>query len=448
VIKIKRGLDIPMAGEPRQEAPRTSTSTHRVALIGPDYVGMKPTMLVNTGDKVRLGQKLFEDKKNPGVFFTSPGAGTVVGINRGDKRSFLSVEIALSGHAEEAFKSYAGRDLTALKRSDVQENLIDSGMWTAFKTRPFSRVPTVNAVPAAIFVPAMDTNPGAPDPELVIGRERPGFNDGLKVLSRLTDGKVFVCTKPASKIFEKRPDFVQVEEFSGPHPAGLVGTHIHFLQPVGPNKSVWTIGYQDVIAIGKLFTTGRLFVERVVALAGPQVREPSLLLTRLGAKISEITVGRLTDGPNRVISGSVLAGRKAEGAVDFLGRFHNQISVIEEGEKREFLGWQAPGLNKFSVKKIYASAAFPWKKFAFNANLNGSHRAMFPIGTYEKVMPLDIISTFFLRALLTNDVEQAIALGALELEEEDLALSTFVCPGKHDYGPLLRNILTQIEKEG
>lgn len=448
MIKIKRGLDLPLAGEPLQQIRHVVTDVRRVALVGPDHVGMKPTMFVRERDEVKLGQPLFEDKKNPGVLFTSPAAGTIKAIHRGDKRAFLSVEIEPGGSAEETFAAYASRELLTLDRRDVHENLVRSGMWTAFRTRPFSKAPRLSSVPVAIFVPAMDTNPGAPDPALVIGLERTAFLDGLKVLTRLTDGKVFVCQRQGAAVFERKPDFVQVEEFQGPHPAGLVGTHIHFLRPVGPGKVVWSIEYQDVIAVGKLFTTGRLHVERVVALSGPQVTEPALVVTRLGARVSDLTAGRLRAGDNRVIAGSVLCGRRAEGPLDFLGRFHKQVSVIEEGATREFLGWQAPGLDKFSIKRVYASAFFPTKKFSLSANLNGSHRAMFPIGSYEQVMPLDIMATFFLRSLLTQDVEQAQALGALDLDEEDLALSTFVCPGKHDYGRLLRDVLTTIEREG
>jgi Na+-transporting NADH:ubiquinone oxidoreductase subunit A len=448
MIKIKRGLDLPITGEPKQTIRPSHTSTRKVALIGSDYVGLKPTMLVQEGDRVKLGQPLFEDKKNPGVMFTSPASGTVKAINRGDKRAFLSIEIELGPRAEVSFASYAGKDFLALRREDVRDNLIQSGMWTAFRTRPFSRVPAPQSVPSAIFVPAIDTSPGAADPAVVIARDRQAFVDGLKLLTRLTDGKVFVCHKAGAKIFERAPDFVQIAEFDGPHPAGLVGTHIHFLHPVGPQRTVWHIGYQDVMAMAKLFATGKLHTERVIALAGPKVKEPALVETQLGANISELVAHALQPGDNRVISGSVLYGRRAVGPEAYLGRYHTQISVIDEGATREFLGWQKPGFDKFSVKRVYASWIMPWRRFAFTANMNGSHRAMVPVGAYERVMPLDIMPTFFLRSLLTQDVEQAQALGALELDEEDLALFTFACPGKTDYGPLLRSVLNSIEKEG
>ena len=247
-------------------------------------------------------------------------------------------------------------------------------------------------------------------------------------------------------------DFIEPEEFAGPHPAGLPGTHIHFLDPVSMDKTVWHINYQDVIAIGKLFDTGRLFVERIISLAGPVVNEPRLLRTRLGASVDDLVNEQLCEVDRRVISGSVLSGRKAAGVFGYLGRYHNQVSAVAEGHEREFMGWQMPGFNKFSVKNTFASSIYslinPNKRFNMTTNTGGSKRAMVPIGSYEKVMPLDILPTFLLRALLTSDTDQAQALGCLELNEDDLALCTFVCPGKMEYGPLLRQCLDTIEREG
>jgi len=241
---------------------------------------------------------------------------------------------------------------------------------------------------------------------------------------------------------------IEVEEFKGPHPAGLPGTHIHFLDPVNRNKVVWHVQAQDVVAIGKLFVTGKLCCDRIVSLAGPQVKNPRLLRTRIGASIEELADGELQDGENRVISGSVLSGRVAGGSLGFLGRYHQQITVLEEGNQREFLGWLTPGFNKFSLKKILFSALMPGKKFAFDTALNGGKRSVFPIGSYEKVMPMDIIPTYLLRSMMVDDVEEAEKLGCLELVEEDLALCTFVSPAKQDYGIVLRRNLTIIEKEG
>ncbi len=232
------------------------------------------------------------------------------------------------------------------------------------------------------------------------------------------------------------------------HPAGNAGTHIHHLDPVSATKTVWTISYQDVIAIGLLFTTGVLSTERVISLAGPQVREPRLVRTRLGASLDEINAGQLKDGENRVVSGSVFGGRTASGPFAFLGRYHNQISVLAEGRDRPFLHYLRAGFNNFSSLSIYVSSFFKGKTYDFNTTTNGSERAMVPIGAYERIMPLDILPTQLLRSLIVGDTDTAQKLGCLELDEEDLALCTFVCPGKYEYGPILRNNLTRIEKEG
>ncbi len=237
-------------------------------------------------------------------------------------------------------------------------------------------------------------------------------------------------------------------QFDGPHPAGLAGTHVHFLEGVSAQKTVWTIGYQDVIAIGRLFLDGRLYTERVVALSGPQVENPRLLRTRLGADLQALCAGQLKNGDNRIISGSVLGGRQVQGGTAYLGRYHNQVSVLLEGRHREFMGWFSPGFKKHSTLGIYFTSFFGTKPLPMTTNTNGSERAMVPVGTYEKVMPLDILPTQLLRALVVGDTTMAQALGCLELEEEDLALCSYVCPGKYEYGPILRDNLTRIEKEG
>jgi len=439
-------MDLPIAGEPVQTA-EDGPLLRTLALVGDDYIGMKPTMLVREGDTVKLGQALFTDKKTPGVCYTAPGCGRVAAIQRGDKRLFRSVVIELEGDDEETFESYLDSDLTMLTREQVCENLLRSGLWTSLRTRPYSKVPSPETEPHSIFVTALDTNPLSADAELIVAEHQAEFVYGLQVLRHLTEGVVYVCTAPGEVLAARDLDFVRVEEFNGPHPAGLAGTHIHFLDPVGDKKTVWYLNSQDVIAIGRLFITGRLPVERVISLAGPVVNRPRLIRTRLGASTSELVEGELAPGENRVISGSVLSGRAAVAPCDFLGRYHLQVSALAEGRQRVFLGWQDPGFNKFSVKRVVASAFFAnARKFLFNTSTEGSRRAMVPIGTYERVMPLDVLPTFLLRSLIVKDTEQAQSLGCLELDEEDLALCTFVCPGKYEYGPILRENLNRIER--
>ena len=446
--EIKKGIDLPIVGKPEQIISE-GNAPQKVALLGDDYVGMKSTMAVKTGDKVKIGQTLFTDKKMPIVRYTSPGTGTVVEINRGEKRRFISIVIALDDVEDEIrFRSYSEKQLETLGREQVIEQLLESGLWTALRTRPFSKVANPETKPHSIFVTAMDTNALAPSIELAIGGHKQNFITGLRILSKLTDGKMYVCKAHGTDIPIGDVKSVSVEEFEGPHPAGNVGTHIHFLDPVSRSKTVWHIQAQDVVAIGLLFLAGDIDVNRVASLSGPSVSNPRVIRTRLGAAVADLTAGELQGSNNRIISGPILSGYEAVGFKAYLGRYHQQIAVLPEETERFFLGWLRPGLNFFSVKKVFLSALFPGKKYNLTTGLNGSERAIVPIGSYEKVMPLDIQPTFLLRALWVNDLEEAENLGCLELDEEDLALCTFVCPSKNDYGPILRRNLNLIEKEG
>ncbi|MGI9330974.1 MAG: Na(+)-translocating NADH-quinone reductase subunit A, partial [Gammaproteobacteria bacterium] len=359
--------------------------------------------------------------------------------------------IRLDGHDEPAgeFPSLGGHSLDALDRGAVVDRLLQSGLWTSFRTRPYSKLPAADAEPAAIFVAAMDSNPLAADPSLVIHEQADSFRDGLQILSTLTNGKVHVCQSPAADLPVPEHSHVLTTAFSGPHPAGLPGTHIHFLEPVGPERSVWTIGYQDVIAIGKLFRDGVLWTERVIALGGPMIENPRLLRTRVGACVDDLLGDELPQIECRVISGSPLSGRRASGWAAYLGRYHNQLSVLAEGRERELFSWLRPGSHKFSATRVFVSyLAGAKRRFGLNTSTNGSARAMVPIGIYESMMPQDLLPTQLLRALLVQDTDTAQKLGCLELDEEDLALCSFVCPGKYDYGPALRSNLEIIEKEG
>ncbi len=463
--KIEKGLDLPISGAPIQVV-RRHARPQRVAVMADDFPGMRPAMRVKEGESVRRGEVLFEDRKNPGVLFTAPGAGRVIGVNRGARRALQSVVIDLSSAEREAddpgavpdselasFESYTGQAGSALSREEVVALLVESGEWTALRTRPYSKVPAIDTAPAALFVTAMDTNPLAPLPEVVLDGRAADFDLGLQVLSKLCDGPTYLCVDPISGIDKAVTAPVQVEHFSGPHPAGTVGLHIHRLCPVNRERVVWHVGYGDVVAIGSLFATGKLDVSRTVSVAGPPVRDPCLVATRRGADVADTAGddvrGEAGDEEVRLIAGSALSGKKAAGeAFGFLGRYDRQLTVLREGKERVLMGWLTPGFDAFSIFPIYLSKLFSRKRFDFSTAMNGSPRAMVPIGMYEDVMPLDILPTFLLRSLLVGDVEQAERLGALELDEEDLALCTFVCPGKTNYGPVLRANLEILEKEG
>ncbi|MBK9384434.1 MAG: Na(+)-translocating NADH-quinone reductase subunit A [Planctomycetes bacterium] len=450
-FELKKGLDLPIQGAPRQEI-EVGAAVRTVALLGADSTGLKPTMAVQAGERVKLGQILFSDKQREGVHFTSPAGGEVVAVHRGEKRVLVSVVIRIDGDEAVSFEKLDAPKPNAAK---VREVLSSSGLWTSFRTRPFSRIPPISAEPKAIFVNAMDTNPLAADPAVVLRGQDADFIAGLRVVASLCPGQTYLCTAPNAAIPGIDLDAVKHASFAGPHPAGLVGTHIHFLRPAGPQSSVWHLDYQDALAIGRLARSGKVDPTRVLSIAGPAAAKPRLVRTRLGANLSELLSSEVAPnaGEVRRIVGSVLQGRalteQDEALSGFLSRHALQVSILREGRDREFLGWHMPGGDKFSVKNVYASALQRGKKlFAFTTNTNGSPRAMVPIGSFESVMPLDILPTQLLRALVTNDTDLAQALGALELAEEDLGLLSYVCPGKTDYAPLLRTCLNTIEKDG
>jgi Na+-transporting NADH:ubiquinone oxidoreductase subunit A len=449
--RTRKGLDLPIAGDPEQRVEPARPVT-RVALLAADCVQLRPALRVQTGDRVLRGQPLFEEKRNPGVPFVAPAAGRVAAVNRGERRALVSVVIDVEedgiADPQVPLAAFAHRAPPDLGREAVRALLVESGLWTALRTRPFSRIPPPAAVPQAIFVTAIDTRPHAPDPEIVLADRAEDFAAGVAALEQLTDGPVYVCKAAGARIATPESARVRVEEFAGPHPTGTPGFHIHLLHPVSLARTVWHAGYQDVAAMGRLLLTGRIDCERVIALAGPGVIRPRLLRTRLGASTLELVRGELRDGEQRIVSGSVLDGRIADDdASGFLGRYHLQIAALREGREREFLGWIAPGRDKFSAVGVVLGAFARRRRLSLTTTTNGSPRAMVPIGTYERVMPLDVLPTFLLRALITGDDESAQALGCLELDEEDLALCTYVCPGKYEYGPLLRGALERIEKE-
>ncbi|MDP2390970.1 MAG: Na(+)-translocating NADH-quinone reductase subunit A, partial [Acidobacteriota bacterium] len=454
VHRSSRGLRLPISGQPAT----TIDGTHavsRVGILGDDYVGLRPTFKVAVGDAVSRGQLLFEDKTMPGVRFTAPAEGRVDAINRGEKRAFQSLVIELSSAersgqgAQVAFASFSGRHPSALSGDAIRELLLESGLWTALRARPFSRVANPADIPRSIFVTAIDSDPLAPDPEPIVGARQKDFDRGLAALAGLTEGPLFLCTSDRWSRPLPAIERLRHESFAGPHPAGTAGFHIHTLDPAGRGRIVWHIGYLDVVAIGRLFGEGILGDERIIALAGPSVRSPRLLRTRIGAAIDELTTGELEDDGARTVSGSVLSGRTAGGpALGYLGRYHRQICALPEGRQRDLLGWATPGLGKFSATRLFLSNWRPGRPLAMTTSTNGSPRAIVPIGLYEKVMPFDFEPTYLLKALVTHDVERAEQLGCLELDEEDVALCTFVCPGKHDYGRHLREVLELLEEEG
>ena len=447
MIKIKRGLDIPLAGAPSAEI-ESAPATRAVALLGGDYHGMKPTMAAQVGDVVKRGDLLFTDKKCEGVRYTAPAGGRVASINRGAQRAFQSVVIEIDGDEPALFQQYSSEAARELSPETIKQQLIQSGQWTALKARPFGRVADPATTPAGLFITAIDTHPHAPDPEQLIALEAEAFEVGQVLLANMVACPVYLCAAPDAQMPQAAHERLSRHDFAGPHPAGLAGTHVHFLMGASVEKIAWTIGYQDVIAMGRLFLDGALYTDRVISLAGPAVSRPRLVSSRVGADLQALVAGEQHAEEARLLSGSVLGGRAVQSDTAYLGRYHQQVSLLPEGRDRAFMGWLSLGLQKHSVMGIYLSSWLGSKPLAMSTNTNGSERATGPAGAYEKVMPLDILPTQLLRALLVGDTETAQALGCLELDEEDLALCTYVCPGKYEYGGILRDNLTQIEKEG
>ena len=447
-FRLRLGLDLPINGTPQQTV-HESGAPKSVAVVGSDYIGLKPRMLVAEGDKVVRGMPLFSHKEAPNVMFVSPCKGRVRGIMRGARRVLQSVIIDVDDSDDEGV-NFGGTGSEGFQRDDVKKILFASGLWTSFLTRPYSKMPLEDDEPSAIFVTAMETEPLAPDASVVVNREQEAFNLGVTAIATLTDGQVYIC-KALNGAIDDVTGAANIEnhQFDGPHPSGLAGTHMHFLNPPSVTNMVWSIGYQDVLAIGHLMRSGYINSSRVISLAGPLARNPRLLKTVSGACLDDLVEGEFDpQSPCRIISGSILSGRIAEGPLAYLGRFSRQVTLIKEDTEQIPFGWIRPQPNKFAVMPVLASAFRRSKLFNFTSNLNGGRRAMVPTGIFETLMPQDFLPTQLLRSLLVMDTDAAQSLGALELDEEDLALCTFSCPAKYEYGQALRDSLLKIEKEG
>lgn len=450
IPRLKKGLDIPITGAPEQRIEDVQPVVS-CALTGMDYLGLKPKMEVAEGDRVKLGQPLFRDKRFPSVAFTAPAAGVVRSINRGARRVLQSVVVDIDDSAGAVrFFACEAAAIDRLGREAVVRNLLESGLWPCLRTRPYSKIPDPDTQPQAIFIQAIESAPLAADPAVVIGEAPEDFINGVRLVSKLTAGETYVCQRTGAALPQVSAERVVTAGFDGPHPAGLPGTHIHFLHPAAADRVVWTLHYQDVMAVGELFRTGHLPTSRVVSIAGPAAARPRLIRTRVGAAIDQIVADEVGMRPARVISGDVLTGHTVQDPFTYLGRYHRQITLMPDASPRELLGWVLPGVNKFSTARVHLRHLLGRirKALPMNTSLNGSARAMIPIGLYEDMIPMDVLATQLLRAILVMDTEMAQALGVLELDEEDLALCTFICHSKYEYGMALRNCLNKIEAEG
>lgn len=437
MIKIKKGLNLPISGKPSSVITDKPT-VNSVSLLSNDFVGMKPTMLVKVGDSVKVGTKVFEDKKNPGIFFTSPAGGTISSINRGDKRKFLSIEIDVDQNEE--FISFDFEN----NKNSLKNLFIESGLWNIFRTRPFNRTPSVSSSPDSLFINCCDTNPLCIDPYDIIKDDSENFELGLNTLKTIFDCPIHLSYQ--NDKFNTNVDGINYHQFCGPHPAGLVSTHISAIDPVNINKVAWAVGYQDIISIGHLISTHNIRTHKTISLSGPAVNEPSLIKARIGGNLDQMTAGKIKEN-SRVISGSIIYGHKSEGVMSYLGFYDNQISVIPDIANDIFMNWLMPGDKLHSKLNVFISAFKKPQDFIFNTSVNGGNRAIVPISSYEEVVPMDILVTQLLKALVVSDIEMSVDLGMLELAPEDLALCSYVCPSKYDYSSILLDNLNKLYLE-
>ena len=422
-INVKNGLDVQIGGQPAASALDTKTVSSG-ALLGRDFLGVKPNILVEPGTRVQAGQAVIRDRHRQEILLTAPMGGTVAAISRGKRRSLLSIEIVADNETLDVVRFPVPK---ALDKNTVRELMLVSGMWATLKKRPFGHIPDPHVDPRALLITAIDTEPLAPDPVPIIGAYPDQFELGIEALAAMYDGPIYLCQATDADIPCGSSDRVQRVEFAGPHPAGLPGTHIYSLCPIGfDGREVWHLGYQDVIALGHLLRTGRLWLERVVMLAGPAVTQPRVLTIPLAAATDELVRGELKPGAVRVISGSALSGHTAQGAEAFLSQHHRQITVLPEVD---------------SIMKESTNGNI------YDTGLGGSPGPLIPVAQLNRVSPPGILAVPLVRALLVGDIDRARDLGALELVEEDLALLTYICPSKSDYGRLLREVLEQLHKE-
>jgi Na+-transporting NADH:ubiquinone oxidoreductase subunit A len=437
-IAIDRGLSIAVESAPEQRLSMASSARH-VAVKGADYRGLKPSVQVKVNDRVGLGDVLFTDRLDPRLRVTAPGAGVVVAINRGVRRKLTSVVIRLEGTAAADFTRYSSRQINTLDTDQVQQLLLQSGLWTALRARPFDNIPTPATRPRWLFVTAMDTNPGALDPQLVITPYQDEFADGLRMLARLGAEAIYLCHGPNAEIpVPEEITTLRKIQFDGPHPAGLPGTHIQYLARPNVGAQAWHINYQDVVAIGKLVRHGELWTERSIALSGAVVRQPRLLRTRLGAKLSELLSDDISSGQT-VLSGSVLSGQVAYDTTDYLGRYHQQVYVLPAAEPQR--NWRS------NLRRLTALLGTSPTEILHNRATTLGGSGLLPVEAFESVWPFANAPVPLLRALLVADAEAAATQGCLALAEEDLALLSVVCPAKRDYGAALRRTLDTLEQD-
>lgn len=443
-IKIRKGLNIRLKGKPDKILiPEEKPGRYAVKPV--DFPGLFPKMCVKPGAEVKAGTCLFWDKKNEDIKFTAPVSGIVRDVVRGERRRILEVVIDAKG---DDYEDFGKSDPEKMDTEDIKKKLLVSGLWPAVRQRPYHVVANPEETPKSIFISGFDTAPIAADLDYIIElMPEEDYLTGIKVLRKLTEGKVFLnlAANSSSSTLKKTPG-VEINYFSGPHPAGNVGIQIHHLDPVNKGEVVWYINLQDIVSIGKLFNEGKYAPDKIVALAGSEVEKPRYHRTRTGACIDTITKGNILSDNVRYISGNVLTGQKIA-ADGFLGYYDSTISVIPEGDYYEFFGWITPGFKKFSFSRTFPTWLMPKKKYRLDTNMHGGERAFVITGEYEKVLPMDVYPMQLLKAILIDDIDKMEQLGIYEVAEEDFALCEYICPSKTEIQSIIRKGLDVMIKE-
>ena len=445
VINLKRGLNIRLKGD-AEKVLGTSIEADKFALKPTDFPGLSPKILVKAGQGVKAGEPIFIDKYNPEILFTAPTSGEVLAINRGERRKVLEIVIKADGRHDSA--EFTRADPQKLSREEIKEQLKISGMWPFLKQRPYGTVAKLDSKPLHIFISGFDSAPLAPDYEFVLKGQTSAFQTGVNALSKLTDGKIQVGIRPeqAGGFFSGIKN-IEINQFSGPHPAGNVGIQIHHVSPINKGDIIWTISPQEVVFIGRLFETGKIDLTKTIALTGSEVSAPKYFKVIHGINLTGLLKNTTKqNGKERYISGNVLTGTQIE-SDDFLGFYDQQVTVIPEGDYYEFLGWALPRLNKFSISKSYFSWMNPRKAYIADSNLNGEERAYVMTGQYDKVLPMDILPVFLMKAIIAEDIDKMEQLGIYDVVEEDLALCEYVCTSKTEVQRILRDGITLMIKE-
>jgi Na+-transporting NADH:ubiquinone oxidoreductase subunit A len=444
-IRLKKGFDINLAGKPAPTIASSAPSeTGDTFVIKPtDFHGVYlPKVLVKEGDAVKAGTPLFHDKKHEHMMFTSPVSGEVVEVKRGDKRKLLEIKILADKSVEYLpFQKYSVSELANLPRENAQQQLLASGAWLNLIQRPFGIVADPSETPKSIFISGFDSGPLAPDYGVLFKGQEQAFQAGIDVLKKFTTGKIHLSVHADREIAPlfSQAQGVELHKFAGPHPAGNVGVQIHHIDPIGKADLVWTINPFGVIQIGKLFLQGILDASKIIAVAGSEVKNAQYYKTFTGGSVKRFLSNNLKQENVRVISGNVLSGTRIP-KDGHLG-FHDQlISVIPEGDYYEFMGWITPSANKLSASRAFGLFSFfnYKKEFVLDSNMHGEPRAFVQTGSFEKVVPMDILPTFLLKAIIAEDYDEMEALGIYEVIEEDLALCEFVDVSKHNVQEILR----------